>query len=172
MNRTITFAMTVALLFLGAGLPESSAVAQQKSLKKQLTGTWTFVSAVDVHKDGSKVDRWGPNPKGILVFDGNGRYALMIMRSDLPKFAAKTFDRGTAKENTAVVRGLIVHFGTYSVNEADKTITTRVEGSSFPNLNGMDQKRIIASLSANELKYTNIAAATGTVAESVWKRAK
>jgi hypothetical protein len=36
----------------------------------------------------------------------------------------------------------------------------------------MDQKRIIASLSANELKYTNIAAATGMVAESVWKRAK
>jgi lipocalin-like protein len=83
------------------------------------------------------------------MFDGNGRYTLMIMRSDLPKFAAKTGDQGTADENKAVLKGLIAHFGTYSINEADKTLTTRVEGSSFPNLSGVDQKRIIASLTAD-----------------------
>ena len=161
-----------AITALGLALLPTSAVSQQKSLKEQLVGTWTFVSAIDVHKDGTRSDRWGPNPKGVLMFDGNGRYALMIMRSDLPKFAANTSDQGTADESKAVLKGLIVHFGTYSVNEADKTVTTRIEGSSFPNLSGMEQKRIISSLTTDELKYTNPATATGTTAEAIWKRAK
>ena len=96
----------------------------------------------------------------------------MIMRSDLPKFAANTSDQGTADESKAILKGLIVHFGTYSVNEADKTVTTRIEGSSFPNLSGMEQKRIISSLATDELKYTNPATATGTTAEAIWRRAK
>jgi hypothetical protein len=171
MNRRNILRLS-AITALGLALATNSSIAQQKSLKDQLVGTWTFVSAIDVHKDGTKTDRWGPNPKGILMFDGNGRYTLMIMRSDLPKFAAKTSDQGTADETKAVLKGLIAHFGTYSVNEADKTVTTRIEGSSFPNLSGVDQKRIISSLTADELKYTNPATATGTTAEAVWKRAK
>lgn len=171
MNRRSILCIAAAAA-LGLGLLPGAGAAQQKSLKEQLIGTWTFVSAIDVHKDGTRTDRWGPNPKGILMFDGNGRYALMIMRSDLPKFAAKTSDQGTADENKAVLKGLIVHFGTYSVNEADKTLTTRIEGSSFPNLSGVDQKRIISSLTGDELKYTNPATATGTTAEAIWKRVK
>ena len=94
------------------------------------------------------------------MFDSNGHYSLTIMRSDLPKFAAKTADQGTADENKAVLQGMITHFGTYSVNEADKTLTTRIEGSSFPKSSRTEQKRIIASLTADELKYTNPATAT------------
>jgi Lipocalin-like domain len=169
MNRRSILSLA-AMTALGIAFLPGSAVSQQKSLKEQLVGTWTFVSAVDVQKDGTKVDRWGANPKGILMFDGNGRYSLIIMRSDLPKFTAKSFDQGTAEENKAVMQGLIVHFGTYSVDEDNKTITTRVEGSSFPNLTG--QKRIITSLTADELKYTNPTSATGTTAEAAWKRAK
>ena len=67
---------------------------------------------------------------------------------------------------------MIATFGRYSVNEADKTVTTQVEGGSFPNLYGGTQKRVITSLTADELKYTNPAAMTGTTAQVVWKRAK
>jgi Lipocalin-like domain len=161
---------TTSVLLAGIALVAGDAGGQQKTLNEQLVGTWTFVSAIDVHPDGKKTDRWGPNPKGILMFDANGRYSLIIMRSDLPKFAGKGFDQGTAEENKAVMQGMIVHFGTYSVSEGDKTLTTRVEGSSFPNLTG--QKRIITSLTADELKYSNPTAATGGTAEATWKRAK
>ena len=54
---------------LGLTLLAGNAVAQQKSLKEQLVGTWTFVSAVDTNKDGTKSDRWGPNAKGLAIFD-------------------------------------------------------------------------------------------------------
>jgi len=95
-----------------------------------------------------------------------------INRSDLRKFAANSVDQGTAEENKAVMQGMIASFGRYSVNEADKTVTTQVEGGSFPNLYGGTQKRVITSLTADELKYTNPVTTTGSTAEAVWKRAK
>jgi hypothetical protein len=168
-----SFLGVAAVLTLAVGLlPGSSALAQQKSLKEQLVGTWTFVSAADVQPDGTNVDRWGPNAKGMLIFDAGGRYMLMINRADLPKFTANRVDRGTAEENQAVMKGMIATFGTYSVNDADKTVMTQVEGGSFPNLHGRSQKRVIKTLTAEELKYANPATTTGASAEVTWRRAK
>jgi hypothetical protein len=172
MNRHITLALgTMALLGWGVALP-GAAFAQQKLIKEQIVGTWTFVSALDIYPDGRKNDRWGTNPKGVFMFDGNGRFAQFITRSDLPKVAAGTADKGTAEENKAIVSALVASFGTYTVNEAEKMVITRVEGGAFPNLIGVDQKRVILSLTADELKYTNPATSTGTKAEATWKRAK
>ena len=116
-RRSILWAMTAFGL---ASLP-GDALAQQKSLKEQLIGTWTFVSAVETSKDGTKSDRWGPNPKGLIIFDANGRYSFMISRSDIPKFAANNVNQGTAEENKSVVQGIIANIGTWSVDEASKT---------------------------------------------------
>jgi hypothetical protein len=49
---------------------------------------------------------------------------------------------------------MIAMYGTYTVNEADKTLTTRIEGSSYANLIGGEQKRVIISLTADEMRYT------------------
>src|SRR5947207_7829312 len=161
-----------AITALGLALLPSSAISQQKSIKDQIVGTWTFVSALDVYPDGRKDDRWGANPKGVFIFDGNGHYAQFITRSDLPKIAAGTADKGTAEENKRILSGLVASFGTYTVNEAEKIVTTHVEGGAYPNLIGVDQKRVIQSLTADELKYTNPATSTGTRAEATWKRAR
>src|SRR4051812_40669027 len=115
---------TVAL-----GVLSSPMLAQQKLLKDQLVGSWMFVSAIDIRPDGTEYDRWGPNPRGTLMFDANGRYVQIISRSDHPKFAANSAILGTADENKAVMTGMAVFFGTYTVNEADKILITRVEGS-------------------------------------------
>ena len=48
MTRLITLTtITMALLCSGIVSPASNAAAQQKSLREQLIGTWTFVSSVD-----------------------------------------------------------------------------------------------------------------------------
>jgi Lipocalin-like domain len=85
----------------------------------------------------------------------------MISRPDIPKFAVNNVNQGTAEENKAVVNGITAHFGTWSVDGATKTITTNVKASSFPNLNGGRQKRVISSLAPDELKYTNPLSTTG-----------
>ena len=145
------------------GLCGASAAAQQATLKDQLVGTWTMVSSTA---------RFGTNPKGQMILLPNGRYSFMISRVDVPKFAANNVTQGTAEENAAVVKGVIANFGTWSVDEATKTLTTNVEASTYPNLNGGNQKRIISSLTADELKYSNPTSAAGTVDEAVWKRVK
>jgi len=161
-----------AITALGLALLPGGAVAQQKSLKEQLIGTWTFVSALDVHPDGRKTDRWGPNPKGVLMFDANGRFSQFITRSDIPKFKAPTIDKGTPEEFKASLMNIVASFGTYSVDEVNKSFSTRVEGNVFPNLVGLDQKRMITSMTADELKYSNPTTSTGVTAEATWRRVK
>ena len=75
MNRRTPLAMTTtALLCLTVSLSASDFLAQQKSLKEQLVGTWTLVSSDQVRPDGSKLKQLGANPKGINVFDPNGSW--------------------------------------------------------------------------------------------------
>src|SRR5215211_4415126 len=103
---------------LGFAMAVTSANAQQKSLKDELVGAWSFVSSTGKAPDGSPV--WGQNPKGLLIFMPDGHYASMIMRSDRPKLAANRRLQGTAEENRSVVHGTIASFGKYTVDEDKK----------------------------------------------------
>ena len=174
MRRAGILAVTTAsLLILGVALPGGDALAQQKSLTEQLIGTWTLVSVHNVRNDGSRLDASGPNPKGIVIYTSDGHFAFVNTRADLPKFASNTRDQGTPEEYKAVVEGSMAYFGTYSVNEADKVINVQIVGSTFANLVGRaDQKRIITSLTADELTFRNSATPSGATLELAWKRAK
>src|ERR1700704_2767602 len=122
MNRRATLAMTTtAVLCLAVGLSASNSLAQQKSLKEQLVGTWTLVPSNQVLPDGSKLKQFGANPKGINVFDANGRFFLMVASADNSKIASKD---PSSKTHFEEVGGLIVesiaYYGTYIVNEAER----------------------------------------------------
>jgi len=92
------------------------------------------------------------------------------MRADRAKYAIDFPTQGTADENKATAQGTMTYFGTYSVDQADHTIALHIEGSSFPNWNGADQKRVFA-IAEDQLTLTARALQTGGYAEVVWKRA-
>jgi hypothetical protein len=169
MNRQIIFTLSTITALALAMLP-GSAIAQTKSLKDQLVGTWTFVSSVNTRADGSKFDAWGANAKGTTIYEANGHYAFMIMRSDLPKFTDRS--KTTPEQGKAVVEGSIAYFGTYTVDEPSKTVTLLVEGSTLSALNGTNQKRIIKSLTADEMNTLNPATSDGSAADTIYTRAK
>jgi hypothetical protein len=127
------------------------------------------VSAV-AQQGGARTDVFGPNPSGTIVFGGDGRYTLIFLRSDLPKFASNNRASGTTDENKAVVQGSIAHFGTYTVDEAGRALVFRIEGSTFPNWSGAEQRRAMA-LSGDELAYTSPGSA-GTATQVTMRRAK
>ena len=169
MNRRTVLNLS-AITALGFALPSSRAVAQQKSLKDQLVGTWTVVSSTTKLPDGSLA--WGANPKGLYIFTDNGRYSSHLLRSDRPKFASNNRATGTPEENKAAVLGNSSNFGTYSLNEANKTLTIRFEGSSFPNSEGTEQTRPF-TISGDDLTMTNPAPSVGgSASQLVLKRAK
>jgi hypothetical protein len=170
MNRRHILSLSM-ITALGLALLPGSALAQQKSLKEQLTGIWTLVSNDSTAPDGTKRQLFGANPKGILILDASGRYAQIYMRPDVPKFKANNRLEGTSEENKAVVQGTVAQFGTWSVDEAGKILTVRAEGNMFPNLVGTDSKRSV-TVEGDELKMSNPAPGSGGRTESVFKRAK
>ncbi len=156
-----------AMTALGTALLPGAAFAQSAN---SVVGTWTLVSAT-TELGGNKSDTFGPGAKGMLSLDAGGRYVLTILGSGLPKFASNNRATGTAEENMAVIGKSIAHFGTYSVNEADKTITFKIESATFPNWNETAQKRSF-TISGDELKYNVAAGSAGGTAALIWKRAK
>jgi hypothetical protein len=135
--------------------PTAADTTQPKSYKDMLVGTWRLLIADEVEPDNTQKPLFGPNPAGTLIFTANGHYSLQIMRYNRPKFAADDRTKGTADENKAAISQIVSHFGTYTVDEASKTLTFRIEGSAFPNWDETTQKRMITSLTVNdELTYT------------------
>jgi Lipocalin-like domain len=172
MNRRSVIRLSTVTA-LGLAILPSSAPAQQKSLKEQLVGTWLLVSAETTNADGSKLMPFGPNPKGILVMDANGHYVSLNVASGLPKVASNNRMTETADENKAIAQGSLASYGTYTVNEAEKMVTLHLDGSTFPNWAGTEQKRPIKSVSGDDLVYINPAPTTGAGATVLtYKRAK
>jgi hypothetical protein len=170
MNPRATPAMTAtALLCLAVGLSTSYSLAQQRSLNGQLVGTWTLVSSHQVRLDGSELKQFGANPKGINVFDPNGRFFLMVASADNSQIASEDPSRTTSGEDGLIVES-IAYYGTYTVNEEVKSISLHLDASTFPNQIGTDQKRTITSLTADELSYSSPAAISGVQVYQVWKR--
>jgi hypothetical protein len=158
------------ILTLAFGLQPSAALGQQKSLKEQIVGSWTLVQATDTHADGTKSNPWGANPKGAYMFSVDGRFTQMLFHTDLPKIDNRM--GGTPDQNKAIAQGLVAMYGSYTVDEANKTVVVKFEGSSFAKFVGTEGKRIITSIDGNEFRSMNPATSTGTKAESVWKRVK
>ena len=147
-----------------------SALAQQKTVKDQLVGTWLLVGVTAERADGSKGEPFGANPKGIIIFTADGHFSLLQQRAELPKIAANDRAKATPEEARAVVDGSIAYYGTYTVNE--KTIMVKLVAGTYTNIvGGSEQKRIVTALSADELKFTNPRTPAGVTLLTDWKRA-
>jgi hypothetical protein len=165
MNRRNTLRLA-AVAVLGLTLLPGTALAQQKPLKDQLAGTWTIVSNDNVAPDGTKRQLFGPSPKGLLML---GQFAQIMVRVDRPNFKANNRLEGTAEENKAAVQGTTATFGTWSADEASKTLIVRIEGAMFPNAVGTESKRSF-TVTGDQLRISNPAPGTGGISETVWKR--
>lgn len=168
MNRRSIISIS-AMTALGLALLPGSAVAQQGTLKQQLVGSWTLVSFDGTSANGTKGQPFGANPKGILILEAGGRYAQLFERPDRPKF--KSVSQPTTEERAAAQGGFAANFGTWSVSEADKTLTLRFEAALVPNNEGTDVKGSV-SLAGDELKLTLVLPSAGVSQDFLYRRAK
>ena len=158
-NRNNISAVSALLLLAALALPAGNAAAQDAT---NLAGTYAAVSNAP----------FGAAPRGQLILGEDGHYSLIVARATLPKVAAGDRGKGTAEENMAIIGGSIGHFGKYTVDAKDKTITFNVEASTFPNWDGTSFKRVF-KISGDQLTYTNNAPSGGGGAiDVVWKRVK
>jgi len=150
-----TFSSVAALLVF---LP-SNGFAQ--TIQSQLPGTWLLASCQPAA--GSALQTiCSNNPTGSLGFSPTGRYTEVVMNGGRPRGDA---DRSkiTPEQYKAIAQGVVAQFGTYSVNEADKTMTLRTDTSLMGGTQGGERK-INISLTGDELK------ATSPLGTTTWKR--
>ena len=83
----------------------------------------------------------GQQPVGRLFYDASGNMTLQMMRQDRAQ-AISVPSHPQDATNARVVLGYDSYFGSFTVNEAEATITHHVEGSLFPEDLGKDFKRM------------------------------
>ena len=169
--RTVkaTTAAMLATAFLFAPNRPASAGVPAKMPPRELVGTWTLVAADVRHPDGSIGRDYGEAPRGSLMIDARGRYALQIYKRERPRFASGDKASGTPEEYRATVMGMSMHFGRISVDAATRTLVFAIDEASFSNWNGVQQKRHY-ELMRGELSYSVEARPNGDVPISIWRR--
>ena len=159
MYRRCTLGLCAIALVTIPAFPNGS-LAQGKSHSDHLIGTWIYVSSTGKRDDGSTVPR--PSLQGAVTFN---------VRTDAPKYASSDSARPSPDEAMAIASGSIAYTGTYTVDKDTKTIHANIETSTFRNLVGApNQRRIITSITADEMKFTNPRTPAGVTLEFVWKR--
>src|SRR6202048_4419257 len=146
------FITALLALALSAG---AAAAQPATSLKDQIVGTWNFVVAEVTAPDGKKSFPFGETPKGILIFTADVRFAQIHVAGDVPKIASNNRMTATPEEYAAIMRGSLSVFGTYTVDEAKRTVTYNIVSASFPNWEGEAQTRTIDKLTDDEFVNTN-----------------
>ena len=106
-----------------------------------LAGAWRLVSFEFRKADGSVIHPFGRHAQGTLLYTATGRYSAQVMRADRPRFAVSDQMRGAPEEMAANFKGCISYFGSYEVDREAGMIVHHVEGSLFPNMQGVDQVR-------------------------------
>lgn len=174
MKRGGFLAMTAAGLvsLAAAGFAGGAEAQPAKSANDAFVGSWSLVAVYYTSPNAPRSDSFGPNPRGHLRLESDGTFTLQIMAAGLPKFASKSRTDGTAEENKAIVQGTISYYGTYSFNDADKIFSVHIVASSYPNFDGVDQKRPY-TVDGEELTFINaVSSVAGSVVHQTWKRIK
>jgi len=160
MTRLSVLAVATAALFCLA------VPANAQALKDQVLGTWTLVSNVQKYQDGKEENDFGPKGKGLLILDRTGWFSLQIIGGDRAKQTGRPVNP---------IGPAITYFGTYTVGEGDKSLVYKVQGSTYPNFEGTEQKATITIINADDMTYVRapIAGPQGSFVPTLtWKRAK
>lgn len=124
---------TVAAAVLLLGLSSSAAA-------DTIEGRWKLAAAEDLRADGSVARYpWGRHPVGAIVVAGGWCY-VQIMSSDVPAFSSATQAIGE-QMTAALLSTYIAYSGPCTTNDADGTLTMKVEAAWRPDYVGTEQKR-------------------------------
>jgi lipocalin-like protein len=110
------------------------------AIAETLQGRWTLIAAEDLRADGTVARHpWGAHPVGSIVVE-NGWCYLQIMSSDVPSFAPDRSPVGDQMK-AMLLSSYIAYTGPCAVNDAEGSVTLKVEAAWRPDYVGTEQKR-------------------------------
>jgi hypothetical protein len=171
MDRRAILQLTAGALLPAGLLGIDAASAQPESLRDHLVGTWVLGSITTVQPDGSRVPLVkGSNVKGLLIFTEGGRMSFQVI-GEHPMIASGDRLKMTPEELRDTAESALSFFGTYTVDEANKSLALRIESSTFPNQTAAPATRLF-EINGDEMRMVTPARLGGGQVMSVWKRAK
>ncbi|HET8603368.1 MAG TPA: lipocalin-like domain-containing protein [Marmoricola sp.] len=133
-------------------------------------GTWTLVGWETLGADGEVTHPLGREPWGQLMYDSDaGTVSAQLVATGQPRFASDDWQAAATEEMAAAWPKYFGYFGTFTVDEADQTVTHHIRAGWFPNLAGTEQARHYEF--RNDLLTLEAETAWGAV-RIVWRRAR
>ncbi len=131
-------------------------------LAVEIQGVWILESRVDMDAEGRIAPDpfMGKAPLAILCF-GKNHFAAQFMKRDRSGSEIQT-KRAQSKNNSVGVNGYDAYFGTYTVEEAAGTVTTRIEGSIAPDNIGNEYVREVRAFDDTLIIRLKTTAVDGT----------
>lgn len=174
--RTVSMASIGLFLVIAspaAQAPSRTAAATgqaptRSALKDQFVGTWKLVSLEQRNAKGEVIAPTSASPgdrTGYLIYDPAGYMAVSLMPIGRKKYAGA---QATADEAKAALTGYAAYYGTFTINEAERSVTHHLQGSLNPGM-AADQKRFF-ELGGNRLTLKPPAAANGNQSRLTWER--
>jgi hypothetical protein len=98
-------------------------------LSESLPGTWQLLSRTDVTTSGEKriEPSLGEDPLALLIYDRSGHFAAQFMRRD--RSVDIPDGPSGAKNNSMAQGGYDAYFGTYTVDDAQGSVTQHLLGA-------------------------------------------
>jgi cytochrome c556 len=122
----------------GAASP-AVAAPQAAAAKPTLEGRWKLRAAEDLRADGTVARLpWGEHPVGSIVVDRGSCY-LQIMSSDTPAFTPSATPAEQMK--AMLLSSYIAYSGRCTIDEAEHSVTLKVDAAWRPDYVGTEQKR-------------------------------
>ena len=104
-----------------------------------LEGRWKLRAAEDLRPNGTVARLpWGSHPAGSIVVERGACY-LQIMSGDTPAFAPGA--AATEQMKAMLLSSYIAYSGPCTINDADNSVTLKVEAAWRPDYVGTEQKR-------------------------------
>ena len=114
--------------------------APAPTAKPTLEGRWKLRAAEDLRADGTVARLpWGEHPVGSIIVERGACY-VQIMSSDTPSFA-KGAAPAAEQMKAALLSSYIAYSGACTINEAESSVTLKVDAAWQPNYVGTEQKR-------------------------------
>ena len=163
MYKVATLAVAI-LMSLVLVPPAGTALAQQKSLKDSVVGTWKIISWESLRPNGQILNIWmGLHPTGLIIYQPNGYMAVQIMADPRPTFVQIP---GTTPppydEFRNAFYGYYAYWGKYTINDAGNGVVHDVQGSERPGEVGLKYQRAV-SIDGTKLVITTPSYKAGLV---------
>jgi hypothetical protein len=120
------------------GLSGAAAPAGKSQLAKKIAGAWRLVS---VEGQPPGLAGFYDRPTGLIVYDPSGTMSVQIANRSGRKRFAGGLGAGSQSEKAAAFDSYFSYYGTYTVDDAQGTVTHHVVDSSYPDLQGRDRVR-------------------------------